>query len=243
MMNLVSPDRYWWIKNGAPKHSDTVHESTTTDALVVGAGISGALIAHSLTQKGIPTLMIDRFDPGAGSTSASTALIQYEPDATLQELDEQWGDGVGSFVYRYSYESLKGFEKLTKKFKDVEGSVAPNFYFGRKSKDAQYLEREAELRSEAGLPTAFWDRERIGKHFSFSRPGAVVSDYSLQVDPFLMTQSLIRNGKTNGLRFADRTTFKKFKHDGKFIVVELENGKTIRTRHLIMAVGYEATQY
>ena len=49
---------------------------------VVGAGITGALIALELRTAG-RRVVVDRRDIGGGSTSASTALLQYEIDELL----------------------------------------------------------------------------------------------------------------------------------------------------------------
>ena len=59
------------------------------DVVVIGAGISGALIAERLTDDGLDIVMIDRRGPLAGSTTASTALLQYELDVPLSRLGLQ----------------------------------------------------------------------------------------------------------------------------------------------------------
>ena len=48
------------------------------DVLIIGAGVSGALVAEAATARGLSTVLIDRRPPGHGSTAASTALLQFE---------------------------------------------------------------------------------------------------------------------------------------------------------------------
>ena len=62
-----------------------------TQVLVVGAGISGALIADALTTPGLDVLIVDRRGSLAGSTPASTALLQYEIDTPLHVLARRIG--------------------------------------------------------------------------------------------------------------------------------------------------------
>lgn len=45
------------------------------DVIVVGAGISGALVAEALSAQGRKVLILDRRGPVQGSTPASTAMI------------------------------------------------------------------------------------------------------------------------------------------------------------------------
>ena len=53
---------------------------TSADVLVIGAGISGAMIADAISDAGLSVLVADRRGPLLGSTPASTALSQYELD-------------------------------------------------------------------------------------------------------------------------------------------------------------------
>lgn len=53
---------------------------TCVDVLIVGAGISGALMALSLANRGLKVLVVDRRQPLHGSSLASTAIIQHEID-------------------------------------------------------------------------------------------------------------------------------------------------------------------
>ena len=55
----------------------------TWDVIVVGTGISGALMAESLTRTKRRVLILDRRTPVRGSSLASTAMIQHEIDIPL----------------------------------------------------------------------------------------------------------------------------------------------------------------
>ena len=62
---------------------------TSTEVLIVGAGITGAMIADALAEAGLDTIIVDRRPPTLGSTVASTALVAYEIDMPLVELCRQ----------------------------------------------------------------------------------------------------------------------------------------------------------
>jgi choline dehydrogenase-like flavoprotein len=100
MMNLKSGAPFWVAKNGLLKAYPRLRESIQCDALVVGAGITGALIADQLTQAGQSVCVIDQREVGWGSTSASTALLQYEIDTELQDLCKQYGVKDGVLAYK-----------------------------------------------------------------------------------------------------------------------------------------------
>jgi glycerol-3-phosphate dehydrogenase len=45
------------------------------DVIIIGAGINGAGIARDAAMRGLKVLLVDKSDPGSGTTSASTRLI------------------------------------------------------------------------------------------------------------------------------------------------------------------------
>ena len=53
------------------------------DALIVGGGITGSLMAERLTRQGLDVIVIDRELPGKGSTAASTSMLLWEIDRSL----------------------------------------------------------------------------------------------------------------------------------------------------------------
>jgi glycerol-3-phosphate dehydrogenase len=86
--------------------SETVHarhdmvRDSRYDVVVIGAGINGAGIARDAAMRGLKLLLIDKGEPGAGTTSASTRLIH----GGLRYLEH--------FEFGLVYESLRERETL-----------------------------------------------------------------------------------------------------------------------------------
>ena len=76
--------------------------SLSADVLIVGGGITGAMIAETLTEAGFDTVVVDRRAPARGSTIASTALVQYEIDTPLFELTRKIGKDDAVRAWRRS---------------------------------------------------------------------------------------------------------------------------------------------
>lgn len=62
------------------------------DVVVIGAGITGAMVASQLSAGGFSLILLDRRGPLKGATSATTALLQYEIDQPLIKLRHQIGE-------------------------------------------------------------------------------------------------------------------------------------------------------
>src|SRR5690349_5273593 len=88
------------------------------DVAILGGGITGALAAHFLTRAGLHAVMLDRRPVGAGSTAASTGLLQYELDTLLVDLAERIGPERAMRAYRVSHDSLDRFPELVQDIGD-----------------------------------------------------------------------------------------------------------------------------
>lgn len=79
--DLRSGKAVWTAYRHANIPASRLERSTHTEVVVVGAGITGALVSQVLTEVGIRPLILDRRDGARlGSTAASTALLQFELD-------------------------------------------------------------------------------------------------------------------------------------------------------------------
>jgi len=80
-----------WFATGRHAVSLEIAESMKCDALVVGGGITGSLVAERLTRQGLDVVLIDRELPGRGSTAASTSMLLWEIDRPLTQLADAYG--------------------------------------------------------------------------------------------------------------------------------------------------------
>src|SRR6476620_11260484 len=85
-MDLKSGYPLWPVVDGLIATYPHLDGDARCDVVVLGAGISGALVAFHLAEAGFDVMVLDRRDVGWGSTAASTAILQYEIDVPLTEL-------------------------------------------------------------------------------------------------------------------------------------------------------------
>ena len=76
----------WYAAARHPPRPE-LRESTKCDALIVGAGITGSLVAERLTRQGLDVVIVDRERPGRGSTAASTSMLLWEIDKLADAID------------------------------------------------------------------------------------------------------------------------------------------------------------
>src|ERR1700712_26760 len=105
-MDLLSNDPYWPMKDGLPAAYPALERDVRCDVAVIGAGITGALVAWHLVEAGIKTVVLDRRDVAHGSTSGSTSLLQYEIDQPLHKLEERLGHERAGRAYHGCLEAI-----------------------------------------------------------------------------------------------------------------------------------------
>ena len=74
-----------------------------TDAVVIGAGMAGILIASALSEKGVPTIVVDAGRIASGQTCNTTAKITSQHGPIYSSLITAFGDDKAA-IYAKSNE-------------------------------------------------------------------------------------------------------------------------------------------
>lgn len=240
-MDLLSPDPFWPIVDGLPEAFPSLDGKLTTEVVVVGAGISGALVAWYLADAGIDTVVLDRRDVAHGSTSGSTCLLQYELDTPLHKLVDRFGASHANYCYQRTRRAVHDLGRLARRLKIACGyQPKPSLFLAKGEDHVPRLRREFEARAAAGLAVEWWTRSRLRNESTLPYPAAILSRDGAQVDGYRLTYGLLAQAQRRGARIFDRTRMTRHRTEGKAIEVRTEGGFRIRARHLVIASGYEA---
>src|SRR5580704_17013251 len=141
-----------------------IERDISTDILVVGAAISGALIAYSLAREGHRVVVIDRRGLLTGSTPASTALLLFEIDTPLIHLKREIGARPAERAWLRSKSALDALYKLTRDERiHASMSLRPSVYLAGDVLDARGIAKEVRARVRLGLPSQYLDRRERRK--------------------------------------------------------------------------------
>ena len=243
-MELTSDYPFWSIRNGLPESYPSLRQDVVCDVVVVGGGISGAMAGFHLADSGVPTVLLDKRDIGTGSTSGSTALLQYQLDVPLWELSGRIGLAKANRTYQLCYEAVDQLGVLVRELGIRCGfEKRPSLFLARKPSEISQFRSEWRLRRKLGFLTELWTRAEIERKYPFSRPAALCSENGGQVDPHRLTHGLIKAGCSRGLRVFDRTAVLHFAPDRVGIRVKTETGAVVRARRAIVACGFESLAF
>lgn len=243
-MDLRSGHPFWLVKNPLMDAYPPLAGKIQTDVLVIGAGITGALVAHSLASAGIETIVVDKREVCWGSTAASTALLQYEIDEPLHRLRRTYGRTIADRCYHACRDAIGLLEDHSRQLPlDPHFSRKGSIYLAKGARSLGPLRKEFEAREEAGFQVEWWDDERLQRRTGISRPAAIFSSDGAQVDAFRLSHGSLQGAVAAGARVFDRTIVKSYQPERAAIVAKLGNGGEVRAKHVVFATGYEVKEF
>ena len=124
----------------------------STDVLIVGMGISGAMAADLLTEAGHGVVLVDRRGVSEGSTPATTALVQFEIDVPLSDLRLKIGVDRATRAWRRARLAVGNLQdRIAELGVRCRMSRRPTLYLAGNQLTGTALRKEAEIRAAAGL--------------------------------------------------------------------------------------------
>jgi glycine/D-amino acid oxidase-like deaminating enzyme len=242
-MDLTSPHAFWLIRNGVGDVPPPLSRDRRCDVVVIGAGMTGALVADALTARGLSVIVIDRRHPAHGSTSASTALLQYELDEHLVDLIDDLGRERAVNAYRACLEGVRILGRLSQELKeDVGFRRRPSLYYASRARDAAALRKEGAARRRAGFPSEVLSKSDIRGIVDFDAPIALWSTAGGEIDPWRLTHALLARCATRDFALYGRTLARRITGAKAHLEVVTNRGR-IRARNVIVAAGYEAERF
>jgi glycine/D-amino acid oxidase-like deaminating enzyme len=242
-LDLTSPQPFWLLRNGLGEVPKPLSRDRRCDVAVIGAGITGALVSDALTSAGLSVIALDRRHPAHGSTSASTALLQYELDLSLTELTDRLGRQRAVESYRAALDGVRTIGRISSALKeDVGFRNRPSLYYASRKRDAGKLRKECATRGRAGLPCEVLDAREIAKIVDIKSSLALWSSAGAEVDPWRLTQALISRCMRRDFAVYGRTEVSRIVAEKSGLELRTNSGR-IRSKIVVVAAGYEAERF
>lgn len=211
----------------------------TCDVAVIGAGITGALVADTLSREGLSVLVLDKRAPACGSTAASTSLLSYEIDVSLVKLADMIGLENAVRAYRASARAIDDLAELASSLVQPCGfRRQASMQLATRRKDTVGLEKEADLRQHHGLDAEFWPRARIEETYGFPSYGGLHTGLAGVLDPVCFTRALLHRATSAGAVLLPRTPARDIRDEGTHLLVVTDGGES-RANWVVYAMGYE----
>jgi glycine/D-amino acid oxidase-like deaminating enzyme len=214
-----------------------------TEVLILGAGITGAVIADVLADAGLKVTVVDRRGAAKGSTAVNTALVQYEIDTPLITLTRKIGKEKAVRAWRRSRLAVDALAARLGELKLESVVRRDSLYLSGNVLDQQALLREHQARLAVGLPSRFLSRKALREQFGIVRAAAVCGYGNLVIDPRKTTLALLKAATGNGARVYAPVDIVDIRIRKGGVTATATNARAIECRHLVFATGYELPKH
>lgn len=242
-MDLKSGYPFWAVRNGLMHAFPPLEQDLTCEVLVVGGGISGALIADELCANGHDVAVIEQRDVGWGSTAASTALLQYEIDTHMVDLAEQYGEKAAVLAYQACADAIPALREVAGAFTGVDCHRMQSLYYASKRRHHAVLHEEYLLRKKHGFEVRWLEKDAVEQQFGIHAPGAILSALAARVDPYRLAYRLLMRLQKRGCGVYDRTMLDTLTPTSRGVTARTADGMQIHCRHVVMAAGYASQRW
>jgi glycine/D-amino acid oxidase-like deaminating enzyme len=215
----------------------------TTDVVIVGGGITGSFLAERLSREDRDVVVIDRHQPATGSTAASTAMLQWELDASLLELEDRLGFEAAA---RISAQCRRAVQDIGRLASDNSLACAyrprASLYLAGNELDASDLREECRLREAMGIDAVYLDANGLERLGYYGEAG-IRSSGSAALDPVALASGLMKLAQARGAVLLSPGTASEYEATASGVTVRLQEGETVRGRILLLATGYEMPEF
>ncbi|AKC87324.1 NAD(P)/FAD-dependent oxidoreductase [Pseudoxanthomonas suwonensis] len=242
-MDLKSGYPFWAIRGGLSAPLPPLAADLDCDVAVIGGGITGALIADELAAHGHAVAVLEQRDIGWGSTSASTALLQYEIDTHLVDLAKRYGEADASLAYRACVDAIDWLRERADGLDGVAFTPCRSLYYASRRWHVRGMREEFEARARHGIEVEWWEPDDIEAGYGFRAPAAILSRQAAQVDPYRMAQRLLRRLYRSGAAVHDHEQVVDLRTTSRRALLRTASGFQVRAGHVVIACGYESQRW
>lgn len=238
--DLRTGQPFWLRTPGIAVSHQRLDRAQGWDAIIVGSGISGALLAEALTRQGLSVLVVDRRPPARGSTPASTAMIQHEIDVPLIHHVRDMGRSKAEAVWRRSARAVGELVALVQGAGiDCRMQAKKALYLSGNILGARAMKAEAEAREAAGIAAEYLNAPALRDRFGLDRSAGIVSEASASANPAQLTAGLLALAQSRGAVVASPVEISDMAELPGGVALASRDGRVLSAQHVIFCTGYE----
>ncbi|MDO5516264.1 MAG: FAD-dependent oxidoreductase [Clostridium sp.] len=222
---------------------DYLSEDIDTEVIIVGGGVTGAILGYYLSRNNIDCVILEKNIAGYGSTCITTALLQYELDSTVRDLEQytQYEKIIQS--YKLGVKALDEIDEFIKKYgNNCNYTKRDTLLYTARESDIGEIREEYEIRKENGFDVRFIEEK--DNPFSFElKAGLYGVNAGAELDPYKFTHELIKAGLENSLRIYENTEVVKITYGEDKVEAETKYGFKVKGKVIVAATGYNTSLF
>ncbi len=222
------------LQNGMLYTYPSLSADLNVDVLILGAGITGSLIAHQCIEDGYTTAVIDENHVGMGNTAASVGLIDTDFDVDYKH----WYNAVGAEkAVALSHFSLDAFYRLETLCnlinKEVSYTKKNLLHYAASKKRVDRLQAQSFFKLRSGQNFKWLDFNTIADIYGIQNTyGGFVCSEAATIDAYKLTHELLQYNIYKGLKVFDKTKIKRIKYSNRGVIAITNDSLIVREKNL-----------
>ena len=222
MVGMESAQHSVWSDTTTWESRPVLENDITTDALIVGGGICGTLIAYFLKKAGVNCIVVEAKTICGGITKNTTAKITAQHGLIYANLIKRFGIEKAKLYYESNIQAIQRYRLLADQFPcDLEDKTAYVYSTDNNRK----LEREAAAYQKLGINTQIQESSPL----SLETKGILAMEKQAQFNPLKLLYAL-----ASEIDIYENTFVTKIEEQ---TATTSENRK-ITANHIILATHY-----
>lgn len=143
---------FWQTTDSQNFSTDLI--DVTFDTIVVGAGITGITLVKELQNRGIKCLLLDKENPGFGTTGGTTAHINNFYDASYDEIINSFGEDAAQLLVKSTDDTLNYIKTNISRYGiNCEYNSCDFFLFSAEQGQNEQLDKIRAAHQQLGIKT------------------------------------------------------------------------------------------
>ncbi|MFA6866253.1 MAG: FAD-dependent oxidoreductase [Clostridia bacterium] len=220
-----------------------LNEDISTDVIIVGGGVTGAILSHYFTKNNVRCVLLEKDRIGYCSTSITTSLLQYELDNCVEDLTKFTTKENAITSYGLGKTALKEIDDfISQNGNNCDYEKKDTLLYTTKNMEKDMIQNEYQIRKENGFDVEYI--EEANNPFCFDLKAGLLSiNGGAQLDPFKFTHQLIEFSINKGLTVFENTEIVSFENFADKIIAVTAYGNKIIGKKLIIATGFDTEQF
>lgn len=244
-MQLRNGTPVWLARRPPRSRRRRLPRALTCDVAIVGAGVTGALVALQLVEAGLRVVMLDKREAGYGSTAASTGLLLYQPDSSIADISRRHGRRTARRVYELGREAIRQLRTLSRRLRIRCGWAAKHtMYVASKPDDVRFLKAEARRTKTIGFPVELLTAGALRRRYGAPFAGALLAPGAAQVNALELTRGVLRHcQRCAGFALYEHTRVRSVREHRGGVRLQTDDGGTVEANTVVIAAGYESRRF
>lgn len=235
--------------NEIPKQYPWLNENQYCDVCVVGGGLTAALCALKIAEKGRGVVLITDREVGFGEDACMTAAAEADGGFTLTELSRHFDTDTSIRLYSLGGAALDELENLCRSLDAAEGKDSVQCGFQRRdsliytddSSELESLNHEYLARKHNHFDCTYITREMARDSFSFDIGGGILSKaFGATLNPYHLTHLCLMRAEQMGGKIFEHTEavdIETPQTDEGSVIITTSAHRTIYADKLVLATG------